>query len=152
RSAARSGWKGRLQTLLWSLMLLTGSGQALADNAIESIEFAGLSGNRVQIIMSLSQPAEEPMSFTIDNPARIALDFPATASKLDRRSQDIGVGAAKSVTAVEAQGRTRVVVNLVEMVSYDTSVEGNKVVLTLQDVGGTAVASAPAAATAPAPT
>ena len=153
RSAARSGWKGCLQTLLWSLLLLAGSGQALADNAIESIEFAGLSGNRVQIIMRLSQPAEEPMSFTIDNPARIALDFPATASKLERRSQDIGVGAAKSVTAVEAQGRTRVVVNLVEMVSYNTSVEGNKVVLTLQDAGGSAVASAPAAATpAPAPT
>ena len=147
-AAARSGWKGRLQSLLWStLLLLTGTGQALADNAIESIEFAGLSGNRVQIVMRLSQPAQDPMSFTIDNPARIALDFPATASKLERRSQDIGVGAAKSVTAVEAQGRTRVVVNLVEMVAYDTRVSGNLVVLTLQDVGASSIAAAPAAAT-----
>ena len=146
RSAARSGWKGRLQTLLWSLVLLTGSGQVLADNAIEAIEFAGLSGNRVQIIMRLSQPVDDPMSFTIDNPARIALDFPATASKLEQRTQDIGVGAAKSVTAVEAQGRTRVVVNLVEMVPYETRVVDNQVILTLQDAGGSAVASAPAAA------
>jgi type IV pilus assembly protein PilQ len=137
--------------------LFTGTGHVLAaDNAIESIEFAGLSGNRVQIVMRLSQPAQDPMSFTIDNPARIALDFPSTASKLERRTQDIGVGAAKSVTAVEAQGRTRVVVNLVEMVPYETRVSGNQVVLTLQDVGSAAVASAPvttasAPAAAPAP-
>jgi type IV pilus assembly protein PilQ len=157
-AAARSGWKGRLQSLLWStLLLFTGTGHVLAaDNAIESIEFAGLSGNRVQIVMRLSQPAQDPMSFTIDNPARIALDFPSTASKLERRTQDIGVGAAKSVTAVEAQGRTRVVVNLVEMVPYETRVSGNQVVLTLQDVGSAAVASAPvttasAPAAAPAP-
>ncbi|MCW9058862.1 MAG: type IV pilus secretin PilQ [Gammaproteobacteria bacterium] len=151
QSAARSGWQGRLQNLLWStLLLLAGSGTALADNTIEAIEFSGLSGNRVQIVMRMSQPPQDPMSFTIDNPARIALDFPATTSKLDRRSQDIGVGAAKSITAVEAQGRTRVVVNLVEMVSYETRVVDNQVVLTLQDVGAGSVASAPAS-TAPAP-
>ncbi len=151
QSAARSGWQGRLQNLLWStLLLLAGSGTALADNTIEAIEFSGLSGNRVQIVMRMSQPPQDPMSFTIDNPARIALDFPATTSKLDRRSQDIGVGAAKSITAVEAQGRTRVVVNLVEMVSYETRVVDNQVVLTLQDVGASSVASAPAS-TAPAP-
>ncbi|MCA1804409.1 MAG: type IV pilus secretin PilQ [Xanthomonadaceae bacterium] len=151
QSAARSGWQGRLQNLLWStLLLLAGSGTALADNAIEAIEFSGLSGNRVQIVMRMSQPPQDPMSFTIDNPARIALDFPATTSKLDRRSQDIGVGAAKSITAVEAQGRTRVVVNLVEMVSYETRVVDNQVVLTLQDVGAGSVAAAPAS-TAPAP-
>ncbi|MFN2339057.1 MAG: type IV pilus secretin PilQ, partial [Gammaproteobacteria bacterium] len=89
QSAARSGWQGRLQNLLWStLLMLAGSGTALADNAIEAIEFSGLSGNRVQIVMRMSQPPQDPMSFTIDNPARIALDFPATTSKLDRRSQD----------------------------------------------------------------
>ncbi len=146
QSAARGGWKGLLQNLLWSTCLLF-AGQAIAENALESIEYAGLPGNRVQIIMSMSQPVENPLSFTIDNPARIALDFPATASKLEKRSQTIGVGAAKSITAVEAQGRTRVVVNLVEMVPYETRVEGNKVLVTLQDAGTVEVAgtSAPAA-------
>lgn len=151
QSAARSGWKGLLQRLLWctGLILLGAGGQAFAENAIEDIEFAGLPGNQVQIVMTMSEPAQNPMSFTIDNPARIAFDFPATTSKLAKRSQAIGVGAAKSITAVEAQGRTRVVVNLVELVPYETRVEGNRVLITLKETGAaTAVAEAamPAAA------
>ena len=76
-----------------------------AGNMLESIDFAGLPGNRVQITMTTSGPASEPLSFTIDNPARIALDFPGTSNALQQRSQVIGIGTAESLTAIEAQGR-----------------------------------------------
>jgi type IV pilus assembly protein PilQ len=75
------------------------------------------------------------LSFTVDNPARIALDFPATKNELAQRTQKIGIGMAESLTAIEAQGRTRVVVNLTGMVPYEAHAEGNKVILTIQGGG-----------------
>ena len=83
-------------------------------NTLQAIDFAGLPGNKARITLTLSNPAPAPLSFTIDNPARIALDFPATSNALQQRSQAIGIGMAESLTAIEAQGRTRVVINLTE--------------------------------------
>ena len=93
--------------------------------ALEDVEFVSLPGDRVQVKLSLSgtQEVEEPLSFTIDNPARIALDFTATTSNIARKIP-IGMGIARSINAVEAKGRTRVVLNLVRMVQYETRVDG----------------------------
>jgi type IV pilus assembly protein PilQ len=118
-------------------------------NALQEISAAGLPGDRVQITFQMSQAASNPASFTIDNPARIAFDLPATKSELANRSQPIGVGPAKSVTAVEVKGRTRVVLNLFEMVPYETRAEGNKIVVVLGSGGGPAVSPAAAGAKVP---
>ena len=78
---------------------------------LDDLSFTSLPGDRVQIKLQLSEPAgTEPLSFTIDNPARIALDLPGVALNLDERSKAIGVGNAESVTAVETADRTRVVI------------------------------------------
>jgi len=106
-----------------------------AGNTLQAVEFSSLPGNKAQITLTMSQPATTPLSFTIDNPARIALDFPDTANSLANRSQNIGIGMADSMTVVEAKGRTRVVVNLVDMVPYEAHADGNKVVLTIQNAG-----------------
>ena len=104
-------------------------------NTLQSVDFAELPGNKAQITLTLSKPAPAPLSFTIDNPARIALDFPDTGNGLKQRSQNIGIGMAESITAVEAQNRTRVVVNLVDMVPYEARSEGNQVILVVQNAG-----------------
>ncbi len=118
-------------------------------NALQDINFAGLPGNKVQITMKLKQSASIPASFTIDNPARIAFDLPATKSELAKRSQPIGIGPAKSITAVEVKGRTRVVLNLFEMVPYETRAEGDQIVVVLGNSGmSTATASTPVMTTA----
>jgi len=101
------------------------------DNAITEINYSSLPGDQVQIRMSLEGLASEPGSFTIDSPARIAFDFPKTKLKLSERSQNIGIGVARSINAVEAGGRTRVVLNLSRLVTYNTYVDGNDVVVTL---------------------
>ncbi len=117
-----------------------------SGNTLQSVDVAGLPGNKAQITLTLSKPAPAPLSFTIDNPARIALDFPNTSNGLAQRSQDIGIGMAESLTAVEAQGRTRVVVNLVDMVPYEAHAEGNKIILTVQNAGSQMSEAAVAAA------
>ncbi len=154
-SVGRLAGRGIFITLFWlcSLFLLGNvqAADAADTNAIEAIDFAGLPGDRVQITLFMTRPVAEPMSFTIDNPARIAFDFPQTVSRLEKRSQTIGVGVAKSITAVEAQGRTRVVLNLVELVPYETRIVDNALVVTLQDAGVTAPAPVVAASAAEQP-
>ncbi len=115
--------------------LTTVTAATTAGKTLQAVDFAALPGNKAQITLTLSQPATAPLSFTIDNPARIALDFPDTNNGLTDRSQSIGIGMAESMTVVEAQGRTRVVVNLVDMVPYEAHAEGNKVILTVQSAG-----------------
>ena len=106
---------------------------------LDDISYSSLPGDKVLLRLELSEPVqEEPLSFTIDNPARIALDFPGTSLNVDKKNQAIGIGVAHSVSAVEAAGRTRVVLNLVTSVPYDMEVQGNAVIVT---VGAASVAS-----------
>jgi len=137
--------------LATAILLLAGNlSVALAanTNTLESVDVTGMAGNKTQIVLTMSNPATTPLSFTIDNPARIALDFPDTSNGLQQRTQNISIGMTKSLTAIEAQGRTRVVVNLVEMVPYEAHVEGNKVVITIQGSGKMISAAAQAVASA----
>ena len=123
---------------------------AAFSNALQDVSFATLPGDRGQIKLRMQEPASEPASFTIDNPARIALDFPATTVNLPRKSQEIGIGVARSVNAVEAGGRTRVVINLAKLVGYTTAVSGNDVIVTLNDSSAGAFATATEKAATPA--
>ncbi|MHB8472228.1 MAG: type IV pilus secretin PilQ [Gammaproteobacteria bacterium] len=124
------------------------SGSDTATNKLQDISYSALPGDRVQVTLTLSGPAPQPLSFTIDNPARIALDLPATSNALATKTQAINVGMARSVNTAEARGRTRVVLNLTKLVPYETRIDGNKLIITIE--GATASASAePAAVAAP---
>lgn len=123
--------------LLTGLSLFSGVVHAIS---LDDVSFASLSGDRVQIKLTLSEALpSEPLNFTIDNPARIAVDFPNTTLNLSEKTKTIGIGVANSLSAVEAGGRTRVVVNLTSSVSYTIDVNANIVTLNLG--GGSAVVS-----------
>ncbi len=106
---------------------------ASSVRTLESIGFSALPGNKVQVKLSLSGAGinNKPLSFSIENPARIALDFPETSSNVPRR-QSVDVGVIRSINAVEAKGRTRIVLNLDQIVPYETRVDGNNVYITLE--------------------
>ena len=110
---------------------------AQSDATLDDISFSQLPGNRVQIQLTLSESISDPLNFAIDNPARVALDFPNVKLNLARRTENIGVGMARSVTAVEASGRTRVVLNLIKLVPYQLTTAGNQVLITLDSAGQT---------------
>jgi type IV pilus assembly protein PilQ len=110
---------------------------AQTNTTLDKISFSTLPGDRVQVVLDLSGPVDEPLSFAIDEPARVALDFPGVSLNLPRKTENIGVGMARSVTAVEAGGRSRVVLSLVKLVPYSIKVSGNQVVLTLDSTGST---------------
>ena len=139
-----------LAALAQAALLLFWGGFASAQegNRLQDIQVQSLPGDRVEIKLIMSDTAPEPLDFTIENPARIALDLPDTTLGMSQRRRDVNVGPLDTVLTAEANGRTRVVLNLGTMVEYDTRLSGNTVTVTLGDgdsysAGSTQFASAP---------
>ncbi|MEZ5610726.1 MAG: secretin N-terminal domain-containing protein [Rhodocyclaceae bacterium] len=104
------------------------------DNTIEALDVSRQGGNiyvKLRLKAPLSQP---PASFSVANPARIAFDFPGTGNGLGRSLQTIEEGDLRSANIVQVGDRTRLVLNLVKMTPYDTSIEGQNVVILLAPV------------------
>src|SRR5690606_7183411 len=76
---------------------------------------------------------------SINNPPRIALDFPNTVNALGRSSQEVSEGDVRSMNIVQVGERTRLVLNLSRPLGFDTRVEGRDILVTLQ---GTTAAAA----------
>ncbi|HUU72711.1 MAG TPA: type IV pilus secretin PilQ [Burkholderiales bacterium] len=113
--------------------------EPVTSNAIESLEVSSQSG-KVVVRMSLTQPiADEPVSFTLSNPPRIALDFADTSNALGRNVQDIGQGELRSIRLGQSGGRTRVIFSMASMVGYVTRVQGQTVEIVLDTAVTTAV-------------
>jgi len=147
RSAQRKPFmNSTLSRLGLSLMAALASPALLAAN-LNALDVASLPGDRVELKLAFDEPVAAPRGYTLDQPARIALDLPGVSSKLDSKNRELGVGNARSVTVVEAQGRTRLIVNLTTLVPYSTRVDGNNLFVVLGESGAAAPAAvAPVAA------
>lgn len=113
-----------------------------AENVLQDINFVPGEGGRVDITLQLSQPAVDAQVFTTDEPPRIAIDLPDTRNAVEKRRVSVGQGSTSAISAVEAAGRTRVVVDLFRPASYETRAEGSNLILS---VAGSASAVAGAA-------
>jgi len=117
-------------------LLLLVSVASAQENSIENFDVTQ-SGGQVLIRLTLKSPiAAAPGSFTIANPPRIAFDFPDTTNGLGRNSQDIGEAVLRSMNVVQAGERTRLVLNLRNMVPYESKIEGSSLLITLAATGG----------------
>lgn len=92
---------------------------------LQDIEFSSLPGDKIEIRMSFDGSPPEPTGYTIEQPARIALDLVGVSSGLAEKQHALGSGNARSVTVVESGNRTRVIVAMTELVGYSTRVEGD---------------------------
>ncbi|KFL35819.1 hypothetical protein N788_07165 [Arenimonas donghaensis DSM 18148 = HO3-R19] len=117
---------------------------ALAANVLQDVRYASAPGGKVDITLEFSEPVGDVQAFTTDTPPRIAMDLPETSNGLDKRRIVIGSGATSAVSAVEAGGRTRVVVDLFRPAGYTTRAAGNLLVLTVDaGVQANSLASGP---------
>lgn len=143
RSAQRNpSMNTTLSRLGLSLLAAMISPALLAAN-LNALDVASLPGDRVELKLAFDEPVPTPRGYTLDQPARIALDLPGVSSKLKSKNQELGVGNARSVTVVEAQGRTRLIVNLTSLVPYSTRVDGNNLFVVLGESGAAAAPVAP---------
>ena len=113
-----------------------------ARGSIESIS-GFLQGGAEVLRIEFSEPQTElPTGFSIQTPARIALDFPGTTNASGRSLVEINQGNVKSANLVEAGERSRIVLNLKQPTTYRTELHGKTVLVLLDAVtGGARVAS-----------
>jgi type IV pilus assembly protein PilQ len=132
--------------LLMSTALLFTGAAAFAQNAIQNLA-ATLQGGVEVVRIDFAQPLSVvPTGFSIQSPARIALDFPGFNNSSGKNLVDINQGNLRSANIVQAGERTRVVLNLKQSAGYKTEIQGKSLLITLDN---TASASAPVAPATP---
>jgi type IV pilus assembly protein PilQ len=122
---------------------------AQAPTRLTKVELQPQPGNQLEVKLVLDGPAPQPVSFTIDNPARLAVDLPGTSVALESRRIDVKSGGVDSIVAAEASGRTRVVFNLDSLQPYTTRTDGNNVYIALGGAAGNNAAAATVSTAAP---
>ena len=86
------GWFSLLMGCLWSVAT------AAAPAVIEDIAFTAKPGAQLEVRLTFSQPPPIDMgSYTIEEPARIVLDFPNTRSGLEHKRYAVSQANATSV-------------------------------------------------------
>ncbi len=145
-SSNRRGKKPALRllaasALIWMASLAISGPAAAQANRLERVDASSLPGDQVEVRLELSNPATQPLAFTVDNPARISFDLPGTSIAMASRRVDVKKGVLDTINTAEANGRTRVVMNVDRLVPYETRVDGNTIIVTL--------AAAPAARVEP---
>lgn len=137
--AAGARWWHRIGL---GLSLLMSMALAQAQVAIESVSGSLQSGVEVVKIDLSEALGALPAGFSIQSPARIALDFPDVISAIGRSTIEINQGNLTSVSVVQAGTRSRVVINLKQPTTYKTQWQGKSLLVVLNAVAGSAPAPA----------
>ncbi len=148
RNAARN--LIRFAAAVFAVGALTAHAQSTANtpksdlqNSIQSLSVSSAPGGKLVLKVGLKNaPAGLPLNFTINTPPRIAFDFPNTTNALGKSVQEFGVGDLRSANIVQAGTRTRLVVNLNQMLVYGTQIEGNNLLITLHGKSAEVAAAA----------
>lgn len=117
--------------------------------SLKTLDVAALPGDRIELKLSFDSPPPQPKGYTTESPARIALDLPGVASQLTSKTRDLGSGNARTATVVEANDRTRLIINLTQLTPYTSRIEGNNLFVVVGQ--GTKPAAPRPAAVAPRP-
>jgi type IV pilus assembly protein PilQ len=124
------------------LGLLLSAALAQAQVAIESVSGSIQSGVEVVRIDLSEALGAMPAGFSIQSPARIALDFPDVISAIGRSTIEVNQGNLTSVSVVQAGSRSRVVINLKQSTTYKAQWQGKSLLVVLDAVAGAAPAPA----------
>ena len=122
----------RLKHCLYlSLLAVSGLlyGSTIWATEVTDIDFASLPGDQFEITLGFSEKPPEPKAYEIATPARLVLDFPGVQSALDKKKYTLSFENARNAVVVSDGARTRLILNLVEPVPFDTRIEGNSLVL-----------------------
>ncbi len=111
------------------------AGAAFSAVNLTDVEFSSQPGGRFEVRLDFDGTPPEPKGYNIEKPARIALDLAGVASKLEQKKFPLSYGNASSAVILESGGRTRMILNLVELAPYQTRIEGNSLFVDVGDSG-----------------
>ena len=124
-----------LRSAVVALAMLLVSGAALCAPKVQDIEFSSRPGSKFEVRVEFNEPPPDFKTYAIEKPARIAVDFPGTTSGLDQKRYSLPYGNASKAVVLESGDRTRLVLELIKLVPYETRVEGNNLFLLVGQEG-----------------
>ncbi len=124
-----------IKLLLLGLYTLLASGFVAAGVNLQNVEFSSKQGGQFEVRLDFDSVPPEPKGYNIENPARIALDFMDVSSALKQKKFPLSYGNASSAVILESGGRTRMILNLVELAPYKTRIVGNSLIVEVGDSG-----------------
>lgn len=121
--------------LSFALLLLAAvvaAPQALAAaRTLNKLKLEPLPGDAVRLILTLSGPPPKPQVFAVEDPPSISVDLAGTDNGLRKRFRTLNSENARSVAVVQADGRTRVVLQLNHSAPYAVDTRGNRIYVTV---------------------
>ena len=108
--------------------------------SLNDVSFASLPGDRTEVTLQFDGVPPQAEGYTIEKPARIALDLNGVKNALSEKYHNLGLGNAKRMTVIGTKDRTRIIVDLIDLVPYSTNVDGNSLSIV---IGGDSVSSNP---------
>ena len=127
--------RNRLSRAVVALLMSLVAGAAFAGPVVQDIEFSSKSGGKFEVRLEFNETPPDFKIYAIEKPARIAVDFLGTSSSLDQKRYSLPYGNANKAVVLESGDRTRLVVELVKLVPYETRVEGNSLFLIVGQEG-----------------
>lgn len=139
-SHGKPGKPTKYKKLAASLLLLSTFG-VIDAHALQlmSVDSAAMAGDSVEIKFGFDSKPPQPTGYTIENPARIALDLQGVSNGMKEKYHNLGSGNVRTLTVMGAQDRTRLIINMTSLAAYNTRVEGNNLFVT---VGASQIAHA----------
>ena len=104
---------------------------AAAQNSIQAVSGSVQGGSEVIRIDLAEALTVVPTGFTIQTPARIALDFQGVSNSMGRSAVELGLGNLRSANVVQSGDRTRVVLNLKSPAAYKAEIQGKSLLIIL---------------------
>ncbi|WP_411887539.1 type IV pilus secretin PilQ [Hydrocarboniphaga effusa] len=120
-----------MSLLLAVLALLPGMANAQMARGLQSADAAAIDGGRVLVTLTLSSAAPEPIVFPNESPARVSIDLPQTRLAMAERYRKVNLAKVQALSAAENKDRTRLVIELTQMVGYKVRVDGNRIFVTI---------------------
>ncbi len=127
--------RNRLRNAVVMLAMSIVTNAALAAPTVKDIEFSSRPGSKFEVRVEFSEAPPDFKTYAIEKPARIAIDFPGATSSLEQKRFSLPYGNATKAVVLESGDRTRLVVELVKLVPYETRVEGNNLFLLVGQEG-----------------
>ncbi|MCF5496748.1 type IV pilus secretin PilQ [Pseudomonas syringae] len=145
-SAQRKLIMTRILSIIGASLCIAMLSPVVQAATLKTLDVAALPGDRIELKLSFDAPVPAPRGYTTAQPARIALDLPGVTSQLETKSRELGTGNARSVVVVQAQDRTRVIINLTTLSPYSSRVDGNNLFVVIGQGATAAQASQPSTA------
>ncbi len=129
--------KGFLTGLGLLLTIMPMMAVSAATN-VTGIDHSSTADGSIRIALETNGDVPQVSVFATESPARIVLDLAETENQAGTDEVVVGQGSVQKYSAIGAGGRTRLIVDLSQPMTYDYSADAGQVVLTIAGNGQSA--------------